>query len=216
MAASLWEEPDRKRWLNALWGGAFVLGAAARWGARHASARELGESMTGLIPPYYNYTAFVVAAAAAAAFAAAAAVARAPEQEGRGGYWRLLPLLAFFCWILYLQRARAASLGLAGGLRLGLGAPLRLARRLALAGAAAGLLGLTLFASLPEGRRDFLLKKDKSQVAKRPEIWAAALAVARDHPVLGDPGGFGGRFPQAQFPLALPRHELSIQHALRP
>ncbi len=200
MAASLWEEPDRKRWLNALWGGAFVLGAAARWGARHASARELGESMTGLIPPYYNYTAFVVAAAAAAAVAFAAAVARAPEQEGRGGCWRLLPLLAFFCWILYLQRARAASLGLLAACALALGRRFGW-RRLALAGAAAGLLGLTLFASLPEGRRDFLLKKDKSQVAKRPEIWAAALAVARDHPVLGEgPGGFAAGFRRHNFP----------------
>lgn len=189
MTVSVWGQEDRGRWLNALWACALVLGFAARWSARHANQWELGESMTGLLPPYYNYTAFVVAAGAAAA--AAALLVRTS--------WRPVGLLAFFCWILYLQRARAAFLGLLAAFLLAFARRFGW-RRLVLVGAATGLLGLAAFAFLPQAQRDYMFKRDKGQVAKRPEIWAAALAVARDHPILGEgPGSFEAGFRRHNF-----------------
>jgi O-antigen ligase len=166
---------DRRHWPRALAvvGALVCLAAVAgSWSLRgHYNPRDLGEVTTGLFPQYYNYTAFVGGAAAAAGIT----------------LWPLgaLPLAAFaaFAWT---TKPRAALLALlaavsALALRRGWWKPVALA----------GLLGLGVLA----------LKRDRAAVAKRPQIWKAALQVLADKPLLGEgPGNFEAGFRRHNFP----------------
>lgn len=75
--AAAWGEREREDWLKSLLACAVVLASAALWtGAR--TSFQFRNAMTGLVPPYYNYTAFALSAAAAAG-AAWAVHARGPQ-----------------------------------------------------------------------------------------------------------------------------------------
>jgi tetratricopeptide (TPR) repeat protein len=146
--------------------------------------------MTGLIPPYYNYTMFALAAAGSAA----AAWSFHPRGVERNE--RLASLAAaLLCAVCVLvAHARGAALGLAAAAavwsirRWGGKAAFAALVAAALTGAA---FGTTV---LPRRWRAALVKRRAYQEA-RPEIWARAAAVADAAPWLGvGPGGFGAAF----------------------
>lgn len=175
--AAGWGEKPREDWLKAVLAASAALAAAALWTGAGQGFRA---AMTGLMPPYYNYTAFALAAAAAAA----AAWAFHPKAPARGRPAALA--LAVVCVVcLVLARSRGAALGLAAAAavwsmrRWGKGAALVCA-------AAAVLLSVSW--------RAVLAKPGRYQEA-RPEIWARAAAMASARPWLGEgPGNFGAGF----------------------
>ncbi|MBI4423961.1 MAG: O-antigen ligase family protein [Elusimicrobia bacterium] len=198
--AAAWNEADRRRWA---WG---LLAAGPAFAGAAWLIRRPGLPMTGLLPPYYNYTACLEAAALGAAVAALAS-GRLPPA------WR---------WLPWLTAAAAAAEILACGSR---GAALAAAaaapwalwragrrRLLAAAAAAAAILATAL---LPQLRRQ-ALKPGIPGANMRPEIWASAVAVANDGPLLGEgPGRFDRGFLRHNFgsTLGAARFALRSTHA---
>ncbi len=207
--AAAWTTREREDWLRSfLVVAAGVAAAALATGARYDFRNE----MTGLIPPYYNYTAFVLAAAAAAAAAWALHPkgARGTDRKAAG----FMTALALLC--LFLSRSRGAWLG------LGAAAAVWSARRFgarALAGAAlaSALFGGALAAGLlPPSVEDIFFKKYRLHAEARPRLWRAAAAVASDHPWLGEgPGSFAVGFRRHPVPLedGATRWSLSTSYA---
>ena len=181
--AARWDARERLLWLKGLCAVAALLAAAA---AATGAGRGFGSTMSGLIPPYYNYTAFVLAGAAAAA-AAWALSTDAPRGAAAGALWALVcALLA--CLVLAGSR---------GGL-MGFGAAAlwlvwrRGGGKIVVAAGAVAALGLVL-AFQPF--KDFALKRERLVAEARPEIWRAAARMAVGSPWLGEgPGNFSVGF----------------------
>lgn len=193
--AASWKEPEREEWLKSLLVVAAGLAAAAL-----ATGAGYGwrDGMTGLIPPYYNYTAFVLSAAAAAA--------AVWIMHPRGARGRDAKAAAIFCALallsLILARSRGAWLG------LGAAAALWSARRWGARAAAAIIIAAALFAGalaggfLPDPIEYILLKKYRMHAEARPRLWRAAAAIAAERPWLGTgPGNFAVGF--RRHPVAL-------------
>ncbi|MDD5302473.1 MAG: O-antigen ligase family protein [Elusimicrobia bacterium] len=186
--AASWAAREREEWLKSLLLVAAGLAVAA---LATGAGRGFRNAMTGLIPPYYNYTAFVLsaAAAAAAAWALHPRGARGTDRKAAAG----LCALALLCVIL--ARSRGAWLG------LGAAAALWSARRWGARALAAGVVAAAIFGGalaggfLPGPAGDILFKKYRVHAEARPRLWRAAAAVATDRPWLGTgPGSFAVGF----------------------
>ncbi|HVE12350.1 MAG TPA: O-antigen ligase family protein, partial [Elusimicrobiota bacterium] len=203
LASSAWERPQRRAWLWVFLGCAQVLG----WAAALFSAR--GYPMTGLLWPYYNYTASLEAAALCAA-ASAGLSGAVRDRRGRLALGASMLLNAAFI-------ARAHSRGAAAAAAAVLAVELvRFGRwRAAAALAAAPLLAAAL---LPASFIAASLKLDRPGSNERPAIWASALQVAREHPLLGQgPGQFERGFLRHNFPapseVSPARYQMRTAHA---
>ncbi|MBI4060507.1 MAG: O-antigen ligase family protein [Elusimicrobia bacterium] len=193
--AASWSARQREEWLQSFFVVASGLAAAA---LATGAGRGWRDGMTGLIPPYYNYTSFVLSAAAAAA-AAWLLHPRGTRSLDRKAV-AAAGALALLC--LVLARSRGAWLG------LGAAAALWSARRwgpraLAAAVVAAALLGGALAGGLlPASVEEIVFKKYRIHAEARPRLWRAAAAVAADHPWLGTgPGGFAVGFRRRPVPF---------------
>lgn len=190
-AACRFGETERRAWLAGALAIVGPLGAAALWtGVKRGG---LGASMWGLLPPYYNYTAFVLAIAGAAA-AAAALAPGAPPVPRR---WALASAaFAAACLLLAKSRSGLLGLGLAlawlGWRRWGWKAPAALAAAVALA-----------LALAPGAVRDRLLFKAGNHAGEaRVAIWRRAAAIATAKPWHGTgPGQFGHSFRRDPVPV---------------
>lgn len=164
IGATRTDEDSRRTGLALLWGAGALAALAA------VAVEVPGYRAAGLLYPYYNYTAALVAAAGAAAAAAGAPGALGTAAAG-----------AYLVW--------AGSRG--GLLALGLGAAFALWRSGTRAPVlAAALIGAS-FLLVPSQTRDSLLKIDRPGSHQRPAIWRAAFDVARESPWFGEgPGRF--------------------------
>jgi len=186
--AAGWDTAERAQWLRA-----FLIAAAGVAAAAFASGAGAGGGgqMTGVLPPYSNYSAFVLTGAASAA------AAWALHPRGLNGRERAaaLALCAFCVACVILARSRGASLGLAAA------ASVFVARRwgpralAAAAVAAAVFAGGLLAGAFPASWENALLKKYRMHAEARPRIWTAAAAIASDAPWRGvGPGNFAAGF----------------------
>lgn len=187
--AASWNAREREDWLRS-----FLLVAAALAIAAIATGAVNGtfrNDMTGLMPPYYNYTAFALTAAAAAG-AAWILHPRGPRGlEAKG----LAAVCVLALLSLFLARSRGAWLG------LGAAAALWAVRRWGPRAAAAVAVAAALFAGalaggiLPEPVEAVVFKKYRMHAEARPRLWRAAAAVASESPWLGTgPGSFAVGF----------------------
>lgn len=186
--AASWNAREREDWLKSFLVVAAALALAAlATGGRHDFRNE----MTGLMPPYYNYTAFALSAAAAAAAAWVLHPRGARGNEAKAA--AALCTLAIAC--IVLSRSRGAALG------LGAAASVWAARRwgprvlASIAIAAAIFAGALAGGLLPDPVEDFLFKKYRLHAEARPRLWRAAAGVASDSPWFGTgPGNFAVGF----------------------
>lgn len=212
LARGLWEERERRWWFWGLCAAGAVLGLSGLYTGWENLKRGGGENMYGLIPPYYNYTAFVEAALAASLIAALAHP-RGPKKGRRLAGFALLGLMLL---LITLSRSRGALLAVAASAAL-----LWLRRwdwrRLAAgltAFAAAVALGTGLMMILQGASPAYLLKLDR--VFTRPQLWVSAISAAGDHPWLGEGlGNFGAAFLRHNFPYGsgFARYQLVSHHA---
>jgi O-antigen ligase len=181
-----WGAQERKIWLAGL-------GIVAAWLALGAAFFSVeGFPMTGFLPPYYNYTTFVLAAAFGAG------LALWPEARGNRRVLLGLGLCAAIGMIL-AAGSRGALLA-AGASAVWTLAKGRRGRILAGAAGAA----LVLLAVVP---RSFWLKADKPGSMKRPLIWKAAIEASLDRPILGSgPGRFEDAFMRHNFSSGMETH----------
>ncbi|UPT73604.1 MAG: O-antigen ligase family protein [Elusimicrobiota bacterium] len=179
--AAAWSAEERAQWLRALGVCAVILLGAALWTGRHESW-TYGPTMTGLLPPYYNYTAFVLAGCAAGG----AALAMHP-RSGRGMIAAGAAAAALGLVFALIAHSRGALLGIAAG-----GAVWTI-RRWGARGAAAVLVAGGLAAAFVG---PVLLDKSGRRFGEaRPLIWRAAAEIASERPWLGEgPGSFSVGF----------------------
>jgi len=202
--AASWEEELRREWLKILLASAAVLALAALW---TGAGRGFCNEMTGLLPPHYNYTVFVLAAASAAA----GSCILHPERPG-GERIAAGAVLALCLVAIFLSHSRGGALGLSAGaafLAWRRGPRLRLTVGLALAAMLAALLVIP-------AARSGLFKSGRLRGEARPAIWRAAVCVAGDSPILGEgPGNFKIGFLRhpAATPSAAARWGLSSSYA---
>lgn len=186
--ASSWDARGRKDWLRSLLIVAAGLAAAA---LASGAGRGWRGSMTGLIPPYYNYTAFALSAASAAG---AAWILHPRGVRGPGAKAAAAAgALGVLCVVL--ARSRGAWLGL-GSASIVWSARRWGPRALAVPAAAAALL-IGAFASglMPAPVKNLLFKQYRPHAEARPRLWRAAAGVAADRPWLGTgPGNFAVGF----------------------
>ncbi|MFH1618315.1 MAG: O-antigen ligase family protein [bacterium] len=186
VAGEHWTERDSRRWLPCLAFSALALGLGA------LMVQGKGHPMTGLMPPYYNYTVFVEAA-----FIAAAMGATGHRDSPRGAArWGLWGLMVFAMGLIIKARSRSGLLAVA------VAAAFWMYRRGKTKWLAWGFLTLAAAVVLaPSDITAYLFKLDLSAWFKRPKIWAAALQVAADHPFLGEGlGNFEQGFLRHNFP----------------
>ena len=180
--AAGWDERARRLWLTGFCVGAAILAAAA---LATGAGVGFGSTMTGLLPPYYNYTAFVLAAVAAAA----AAWALSPEASKATKVWLWILVIGLTTCLL-LARSRGGLLGLCaaaawlawrrGGTKVLVSLIAAVAVSIALA---------------PEAWKDAAFKRTRSFGEARPAIWRAAVGLAAGSPWLGEgPGNFSVGF----------------------
>lgn len=193
--AAAWSPREREDWLKVLLACAAVLAAAALWTGARAGGGIFRHEMTGLIPPYYNYTAFALAAAAAAA-GAWAAHPRGPRGRARAG---ALAVAALCAACVALSRSRGAAMGLGAAAAVwGLRRHGKTAVRVLLLAAAAAAVLLALSPAL----RGLAAKSGRARGEARPGIWRAAAAVASESPFFGEgPGQFGAGFRRHPVPV---------------
>jgi|CXWL01.1.fsa_nt_gi O-antigen ligase len=181
--AAKWDERARRLWLAGTCALGAVLAAAA---VATGAGVGFGSTMTGLLPPYYNYTAFVLAAAAAAA-ASWALSAEPPKGLGRTALWTLVIGL-IVC--LLLARSRGGLIGLsaaAGWLTWRRGGMKVLLVVIAAVVVAAAL--------APAAWKDAAFKRTRSFAEARPKLWLAAGDLATGSPWFGEgPGNFSVGF----------------------
>lgn len=185
--AAEWDERERLGWIQTLIGAAGLLALAAFWTGAPLGFRA---AMTGLIPPYYNYTAFALAACSAGA------TAWALHPGAVRPAWRLAGLVAAaaggFC--ILLAHSRGAALGLFAAAAFW--AVRRWGGR---AGAVVFVISLASIVAfrenrLPDSWRAAVVKRGAYQEA-RPAIWARAATMADEKPWFGvGPGNFGAGF----------------------
>ncbi|HAZ09245.1 MAG TPA: hypothetical protein DCZ01_12165 [Elusimicrobia bacterium] len=202
--AAAWTHAERRAWLRAVLAAAVVLGAAAVvTGAR----RGFGSEMTGLLPPHYNYTAFVLACAGAAA------AAWGLHPAAMGGRRAALAGAVLAAVLLILARSRGGLLG------LGAAAVVWSMRKWG-ARALAGLLAAAAVAAvlvLGVGPlRTALTKGARPRGEARPAIWSSAASMASESPWFGEgPGNFlvGFRRRPVEAPNAPARWGLTTPYA---
>ncbi len=195
--AASWDARARAQWLKSFLIVAAGLAVAA---LATGAGRGWGSNMTGLIPPYYNYTAFVLAAATAAS--------AAWILHPRGARGRDAKAAAAFCALallcVMLARSRSALLA------LGAAAAFWAARRwgpraLFAAAVAAALFGGALAGGfLPATVENVLFKKYRQYGDARPRLWRAAAGVVMDNPWLGT--GLGS------FAVGFRRRPVALEH----
>jgi len=186
VAAASWEERDSTRWLAGLAACALILGSGT------LLLKGTVHPMTGLLPPYYNYTVFVEAAF----FAAALGALGHKDGPAGGARWTLLGLMAFVLSLIVKTRSRSGLAAIAAAVLLWL---IRRGRSRWLAWSLLALAAAAVLA--PSRYAAYLLKLDMSAWFTRPQIWAAALKVAAEHPLLGEGlGNFEQGFLRHNFP----------------
>ena len=182
--AAQWTARDREDWLKVLLVVAEVLALAA---LATGGRLDVGWRMSGLIPPYYNYTAFALAAAGGAG----AAWAFHPRASGRAARAAGLTVASLCAACILRAHSRGALLGL--GAAATIWALRRWGGRMVWAIAVAAAVCFMLFGVAPVRR--FVLKSDRRYEESRPGIWRAAARVAATRPVLGvGPGSFAVGF----------------------
>lgn len=193
--AASWNARERGEWLRS-----FLIVSTGLAAAALASGAGLGwrNEMKGLIPPYYNYTAFALSAAAAAA---ATWILHPRGVRGRDAK-AVMVFFALALLSLILANSRGAWLG------LGAAAALWSTRRWGARAVAVIILAAALFSGalaggyLPAPIEDIIFKKYRVHAEVRPRLWRAAAAVATDHPWLGTgPGNFAVGFRRRPVPL---------------
>lgn len=190
--AAAWDKAAREEWLKLTAVGCVLLAVAALWTGRGSFRSD----MTGLLPPYYNYTAFALAATGAAC-AAWALHPKGPRGRVRAALFAVAGLAAV---CVLLSGSRGGLWGLAAAAAAW--SARRWGRRAArpLATVAAG--GLML-AALSPALRGYAFDKNRTRGEARPGIWRAALAVAEEKPLFGEgPGSFAAGF--RRHPVAAP------------
>jgi O-antigen ligase len=207
--AASWKAREREEWLKSFLLVAEGLAIAAlATGAGHGWR----SNMTGLIPPYYNYTAFVLSAAISAAAAWLLHPRGARGSDGKAV--AAIGALALLCVVL--ARSRGAWLG------LGAAAALWSARRWGPRAwgpivVAAALFGGALAGGfLPGPIEKTLFKKYRVHGEARPRLWRAAAGVATDRPWLGTGlGNFavGFRLRPVSFQEGVARWAMSTDYA---
>lgn len=205
LACALWTEKEQEQWLRALAVAGFIVCAAAwvtGWTAWYG--QDVGNCLTGLLPPYYNYTVFVEAAAACALLAWLSHQ-DSPKGRARLGLWALAGLLAAS---ILAARSRGGLLALGAGAGMVLWRQKRYRRRI-LAGAA-------VLAAVLLLRPSHVLKLDRAAVFKRPQLWKAAAQIAGEHPFFGEgPGNFEAGFRRHNFRshFRVTEYQFSSAHA---
>ncbi|MEK7745344.1 MAG: O-antigen ligase family protein, partial [Elusimicrobiota bacterium] len=198
LCASSWTEAQRGPWTLSLCAAGPFFGAAA------LLIERSGHPWTGLLFPYHNYTAALVAASAAAS--AAALAAGSLPRPGKAAFALLLGSDLAFLWTSNSRGALAA---------LTAAAAFSLWRR----GRSMALLALLLFlaagaAFLPADRLSALLKLDNPGAQMRPALWKVSLQVAADRPLLGEgPGRFDRGYLRHNFPV--PPEQRPTRYGLR-
>ena len=181
--AAQWSQVERERWLKAMLILSGILAVAAIWTGAGSGFRA---TMTGLLPPYYNYTTFALSAGVAAA----AAGALHPRLQSPRLRLAMVAaaVLGGACLLLAHGRAAILSVLVAAlvwaarrwGVKIGL-----------LLAFAAGLMGVVFHVPL----RSYLSHHGGLYHDVRLEIWDRAATVANEHPFLGVGGGsFGAAF----------------------
>jgi O-antigen ligase len=192
--AAAWGEREREEWLKAFLVTATVLAVAALWTGA-ATGGYFRNAMTGLMPPYYNYTAFALAAAAAAG-AAWALHPRGPRGRARTA---ALAVAALSVVCVLLARSRGATLGLAAAAAVW--ALRRWGKRAAWALVLTAAAASALVAFSP-ALRGLATKAQRARGEARPGIWRAAARVAGESPFFGEgPGQFGAGFRRHPVPV---------------
>ena len=182
-----WGEAERENWLKTLMAVTMILAAAALW----TGIPGFRAGMTGLLPPYYNYTTFALSSGVAAG-AVWALHLRTPFLRYRLAGFGAAALGAV---CLILAHGRGAVLGLLfaaivwvarrWGLKAGFAA-------LAAAGLAAGTFQADL---LPAPWRAYALRHGGTYREARLDIWRSAALIADENKWLGaGPGNFGAAF----------------------
>ena len=182
LTASLWGESQRRWWFWGLGGCSLILAVGSFF------IHDLAGSPFGLLPPYYNYTAFVEAA-----FFSAALTAWLDRKGPRGAARWACGALAFVALAqIFYCFSRGALVAAACG--AGFVAFRDLSRR--------KLLSFLAVSVLVGGLAFMTLAKWRAVHAfKRPQIWTAAWSIAGEHPVFGaGPGQFANAFLQHNFP----------------
>ncbi|HXT01677.1 MAG TPA: O-antigen ligase family protein [Elusimicrobiota bacterium] len=186
--AASWDEAEREAWLKTVLALTAVLALAALWTGAGAGFRA---TMTGLLPPYYNYTTFALSAgvAAGAVLALHPWTSRREFRLAGGG----VAALGSVC--LAFAHGRAAVIGLAAaaivwaarrwGAKAGFGALI-----------AAGLLAAAFQARLlPDSMRAYVTRHGGTYQEARTGIWSGAAAIADESRWFGSgPGSFGAAF----------------------
>lgn len=177
LACASWSREERERWSLLLCATALLLAAAA-WALPIESY-----PMTGLLYPYYNYTAAVEAAAAAACLGFLFF-----EKERTGFKTAALLVLSVSLGCILAAKSRGALLAAAAAAVWVLA---RCRRWRVLAGLLCA--GLAVFGLLPVGTLAPALKLDRQGSWLRPQIWRSALAAAGESPWLGSGPGQADR-----------------------
>lgn len=186
LALTYWKDDDGGTWVKALCLSGPVLGL----GAIFLSPVEI--PLTGFLPPYYNYTMFVLAAACVASMRMAAGSAGVLR-------WVYLSASLFPLAIILAARSRGALVAIAAAAVVAAArrGKLKYIAALALSAASVGAL-------LPVSFYSRFTKSDILGGQVRPQIWLSALRVLGDHPLLGEgPGNFEQGFLRHSFPSAL-------------
>lgn len=177
-----------RRWFWGLAACAPIL-AAAGFFLRNPEGR-----MTGLLPPYYNYTMFVEAAFFACS-AAALGHPDGPRGRARVLLWAGMSLALA---VILLSASRGAMAAVAVSTLAWAASRGRLTRRVCL-GIALAAAALSLLA--PASFWFHVLKLDMAKWFTRPQIWTAAWRTAADHPWFGEGlGNFAVGFLRHNFP----------------
>lgn len=187
LAAAL-DQKEREAWVKALLASTVVLATAALWTGARFGFRA---SMTGLLPPYYNYTTFALSAGVAAG----AAWALHPRTTRRE--FRLAGLGAAFLGAvcLVLAHGRGAVLGVL--IAAVAWAARRWGVKAGLAALAAAGLAVAAFQTdiLPSSVRAYVLHHGAIYGDVRLNIWRRAVEIADGNKCLGvGPGSFGPAF----------------------
>jgi O-antigen ligase len=192
--AASWDERARSLWLKGVVAGVPVLALAA---FATGAGRGFVGRMTGLLPPYYNYTMFALAGGVAAA------AAWALHPKGARGRWRAAAWSAVALGVaaIVAARSRGALLGLVAA------AWFWSARRWGARAAAAGAVVLALAGGawslrlVPRRVQDLAAKRYRPYPDLRPQIWRVAELTADENPALGvGPGSFGPAFRRRPIP----------------
>ena len=186
--AGAWKREQREEWLKAFLVAACGVAVAA---LATGAGRGWRNAMTGVIPPYSNYSAFVLGAAGAAAWAwilhprGPKGVLRA--AAGAAALMSLTAVLLASSRGAWLGRAAAAAVWSARRWGARAAAGFSVAGAVFLAAHSAGF--------LPGPVENALLKKYRLHAEARPRLWHAAEAVADDAPWLGTgPGNLASGF----------------------